>query len=835
MSLAESSRSDDSGETPREVACTHCGLPVPTGLIKSESRTQFCCAGCSMAYRLIHANGLDAYYSMAEFTNAASLRGTEEEKRFDEFDQPFFLEQFGKQLDESCSEILLVLDGIHCAACIWLLEKLPQIVDGVLDVKLNWARQTARVRWQPQKVALSKIAQTLHQLGYTPHPIRENEADSLRKRENRRHWIRIGIAGAAAGNNMLIATALYLGMFSYMTGGMQQMLRVASCVVGLASLFWPGRVFLQGAVNALRTRTPHMDLPIALGLTIGSIAGLINTIRGEGEIYFDSLSVLIFLLLIGRWIQFRQQNRAADAVEMLYRLTPKTTLKRVDGQTVEVFVELVQPDDVLEIRPGDLIPVDAVILEGSSEVDESILSGESRPLRKTEGDFVLAGTQNGQRPIVIKATATGRDTRLSKIVDLVEQASLEKPEVVQWANRIGGYFVVAVIGFALVTLAAWIWIDPNVAVDRTVALLIVACPCALALATPLAISVALGRAANRKIMIKGGDVLQRLTQRGMIWLDKTGTLTEGRLEVITWLGDTAWQPLIIALESKSQHPVAEAIAEYLRNTQNAANRSGRGCLDYSDFVDDVVQHAGQGICGEVASHQMVIGNAKLLLSEGIAIRRSHQRIADRILERNLSPCWIAANGAVVGIVALGDVIRPDSHMAIDNLKSQGWTVGILSGDHEQIVQQVASRLGVPEKLALGGRSPEEKVQTVCNSAEQYPVVVMVGDGVNDSAALASASVGIAVHQSAEASLAASPVYLANEGLKPILELMRISRSTGKTIRRNFAASIGYNLFGATFAALGWINPLVAAILMPISSLTVVLISLTAGKSRPAAE
>lgn len=805
-------------------SCTHCCLPVPSGLIEPGADKQFCCSGCKMAHQLIHSNGLDAYYRMVDVNGILPLRGRETDKRsnrFVEFDQPAFFDRFGKSINEEVNEITLLLDGIHCAACIWLIEKLPQIVPGILDVKLNWARQTAQIRWQRDAVQLSRIAQALDQLGYTPHPIRESAVELRRKHENRRHLTRIGIAAAAAGNNMLIAASLYFGMFSYMSVGMGQMLRVASCAVGLASLFWPGRIFLQGAVNAIRTRTPHMDLPIALGLTVGSIAGLVNTIRGTGEIYFDSISVLIFLLLVGRWIQFRQQNRAADAVEMLYRLTPKTTHKIVDGRPVETFVDLIEVADMLEIRAGDLFPVDAVIVEGATEVDESILSGESRMLKKSVGDDVLAGTQNRRSAIKVRVTATGRETRLSKIVGLVEQASLDKPAIVQLANRIGGYFVMIVIAMAFVTLITWLWIDASVAVDRAVALLIVACPCALALATPLAISVALGRAAKRKILVKGGDVLQQLNRPGMIWLDKTGTLTEGNLEVVRWYGDTRWQTLVGEIEAKSSHPVAKAISEFVKTE----------CGDVWLYLcKKVSEYEGKGIGAEGFGFDLLVGNESLLLEHGVPISVRHRQISSRILRAKLAPCWIAVNGKVNAILALGDQVRSDTASAIGKLKSAGWSVGILSGDHQRIVHQVSERLGIEPKLAIGGLSPEDKVKFVQESFPEHPTVVMVGDGVNDSAALAAASVGIAVHNGAEASLAAAPVYLAEQGLQPILELMRISNSTGRTIRKNFAASIGYNLFGATFATIGWINPLFAAILMPISSLTVVAISLTAGNS-----
>lgn len=801
------------------IPCTHCGLPVPKGLVEADSSEQFCCGGCRAAFQLIHSCGLNAYYSMLEpgsLTVPPPDAGDSTDK-YEEFNQPSFQEKFGTSIAANVREMTLMLDGIHCAACIWLLEKLPQILPGVIEVRLNWARQTVRIHWRTDQLPLSQIARTLNQLGYAPHPVRENQNELRRKHANRQHLVRIGIAAAAAGNNMLIATALYLGMFSYMSLGMTEMLRIASCLVGLASFLGPGRIFLQGAWSAIRTRTPHMDLPIALGLTVGSTAGLINTVRGTGEIYFDSLSILIFLLLVGRWVQFRQQNKAADAVELLYRLTPQKTQKLVNGKAIETMVDMVQPGDLLEIRPGELVPVDAVIVEGATKIDESILSGESRPLKKSVGDEVLAGTQNRDSVIVVRATGTGRQTRLSKIVDLVEQASLEKPAVVQWANQIGGYFVVAVIVLATLTFAfSWLWIGVGDAVDRAVALLIVACPCALALATPLAVSIALGRAAQQKLMVKSGDVLQWLNRPGRIWLDKTGTITTGQMEVVDWYGDKQWRSVAAALETKSPHPVAQAI----RNLVDPAEVE-------QHTVKDATTRTG-GISGHVDQCTVLIGNEQLVSEEGITVPEAWKTRGADILRRNMSPNWVVVNGKVVALVAVGDVVRSDTQIAVNDLQAAGWSVGILSGDHQSIVSQVGKRLGLTAEATLGGLTPEDKLGVIRNDRSDYKTVVMVGDGVNDSAALAAATVGIAVHNGAEASLAAAPVYLGAEGLQPILELLKISKSTNKTMRINFVISLTYNTLAASLATVGLINPLVAAILMPISSLTVVAMSLTAG-------
>jgi len=868
--------------------CTHCRLPVPVGLIEPNQDEQFCCTGCRVAYGLIHSAGLEAFYRMVDSPAEQQTlrRRSADAIRFENFDDAGFLSRFaicltseaeaaakvadsvaslqkvGQEFSElsrvqlpGVYEITLALEGIHCAACVWLVEKLPSIVPGVISAGVNWSKATVKIRWSSTHVSLSQIAAALYRLGYTPVPLRANEKASRRVAENRQHLIRIGIAAAAAGNNMLIATALYLGMFSGMESGYITLLRWASCVIGLASLLGPGRVFLRGAISALRTTTPHMDLPIALGLGVGSLAGLVNTIRGMGEIYFDSLSVLIFLLLVGRWIQFRQQNRAADSIELLYRLTPQRARKQVAGKWLEVVVEDIERGDLLQIRPGDLIAADAVVVEGSSEVDESILSGESKPASKLVGDELAAGTKNMNSLLIARATAVGSETRISKIVGLVEQASLDKPEIVQWANRIGGYFVVTIIVLAVITFGIWIPISSELAVDRAVALLIVACPCALAMATPLAISVALGRLARRRIMVKSGDVIQSLDRPGMIWLDKTGTLTEGRMQVVAWIGDRRWIPLVAAVESKFSHPIAKALAA--ATAENV--EGGQAVHSFVEVSDEAHAHAfaaamnwdedsltnitafSNGVMATSGGVEVLIGNRMLLESSEIKIDSRWLSDEENLLHQNCSPCWVAVQGMVVGLVGLGDRIRADAKSFVAEMQGAGWSVGILSGDHISVVQAVAEELGIETFRA--GHTPEQKVAVIQESQNHYPdhspgsgekifrsrTVVMVGDGVNDSAALAAATVGIAVHGGAESSLAAAPIYLAESGLAPIRDLLSASKSTCRTIRGNFAASLGYNIVGAGLAMIGLINPLVAAILMPVSSLTVIALSLRSGR------
>jgi len=804
----------------KSISCTHCQLPVPAGLIRPGETHQFCCHGCETAFRLIHSCGLDAYYAIQE--RQASVPQAWNEKaadhsQYQEYDSEKFQTLFGK-MGPLVGEISFIVEGIHCAACIWLLEKLPHLVPGVIESTVNWGRRTVRIRWHREAVRLSTIARTLAQLGYPPHPVGREKNDDLRKQENRKHLIRLAVAGAAAGNNMLIAIALYLGMFSHISESTVVLLRWASCLLGTLSVVWPGSVFFRGGWFALRTWTPHMDLPIALGLGAGLISGIVNTILNHGEIYFDSLSILVFVLLLGRWVQYRQQQTASDSIEMLYRLTPKTTRRLRDGVAVTIPADLLEVGDVVEVRAGETFPGDGTVVQGKSGVDQAILTGESAQVVVGIGDPVSAGTLNCEAMVQVAIQAIGLDTRIGKVLELVQESAAKRPKIVELADRRGGYFVVVILILAIVTLGAWLWIEPAMAIERMIALLVIACPCALALATPLAVSVGLARGASLHLLIKSGDVFQRLIDSPrpdlpkQLWLDKTGTLTWGRMLVQRWDGDRESWPAVAAIQQNSTHPIAQAMVQFVRSKSNPV---------HWPEVQEVIQSQHGGIGGVVDGRALWIGNQSFIERQGIPIAEKWQESIAQCLAEGNSPIFIAHSGQIAAVAMVGDGLRPDVARHVAWLKQQGWQVGILSGDHQTIVRQVASAIQVPDELAFGDQLPEDKVQQIARSQQNSAVVVMVGDGVNDSAALAAASVGIAAHHSAEVSLQAAPVYLGRPGLSGVIDLLQVSQGTMRNIRRNFAFSLIYNLTAVCLAGLGFINPLGAAILMPISSLTVV--------------
>ena len=391
------------------VTCTHCGLPVPAGLVDEASEEQFCCGGCKMVYEAIHSCGLDRYYDIKD-TQDEAIPAKTTGKRYEHFDDPAFAEAYVRLPADDRAEVELRLESIHCAACIWLIERLPRVVPGVIEARVDFRRQLARIAWNPQLVKLAQIARTLDSLGYPPHPFRGSELQQLRRQENRKHLINIGIAGACAGNVMLLSFALWGGRDGSMDPAFEAFFQYTSLAITLIALAIPGRVFFIGALSSLRTRLMHMDLPVALALTAGTLWGAYKTIvgAGSGEIYFESLTAVILLLLVGRWLQHRHQLSAHDAVELLYSVTSNTArLLDESGEAREVPIEALTEGALVELRAGDSVPADGVVAQGDSEFDCSMLTGESRPITLREGDRLFAGAVNLSRRIVMRAEATG--------------------------------------------------------------------------------------------------------------------------------------------------------------------------------------------------------------------------------------------------------------------------------------------------------------------------------------------------------------------------------------------------------------------------------------------
>ena len=809
-----------------DTPCEHCGLPV--GRRPVGNGPFFCCSGCEIVYHALQSAGLgDTYYGLqgiASVRDTATPASTSVDALLlSELDTEAFLSEHTSRIDQNIRAVDLFLDGVHCAACVWLVERLPQHLDGVIEARLDLPRARLSVQWQPEKVRLSEIASWLAKFGYIAHPVRLKE-QSTRTEAEQRLLIKVGVCWALAGNVMLIAFALYAGLDRFPDSAMARAAYWMSLLLAVPAVIYGGGEFFKRAwfsvkisVQTRQMRSLHMDTPIALGIFIGTMDSIWATITGRGNVWFDSITVLIAALLTARWLQLRSRRLAGDATERLLALIP-TMARRMseDGKVDTVRIDELQPGELIEVPAGEVFPVDGVVVKGRSNANNAVLTGESRPEPIEANTEVHAGATNLTSTVQIRVKATGEATRVGKLLAWVRDASRQRAPVVLVADRLSGYFVITVIGLAVLTLIGWLIISPVEATQHVVALLVISCPCALGMATPLAMTVASGKAARAGIFIKSDEATQQLSQVDTVILDKTGTLTEGMMTLIDYEGDDEAMKLAALLEQESTHPIAVALVQArVLNNLDQTQRNRQNISSYQAIT-------GKGISGTVEGRTVMVGRPDWIISQSDTHDTRWQTTAKTYAERGFTPVAVSIDGRVSAVMAIGDRLRERAIDIISGLKKEGKIIWLLSGDHPGAVFSVAKELSIPRTHALGGLSPEQKKDIIDQIHEDNKgTVAMVGDGVNDAVALQAADVGIAVHGGSTASMVAADVFLTRSGLQPVADLLKGVRHVMSVIHRNLGLSVVYNIIGATAAILGWVSPLVAAIAMPISSLVVV--------------
>lgn len=784
-----------------EILCTHCASPVPAGLVETGTEHQFCCEGCRAVYQTITGCGLAEYYRLRALGDDVAAPVPAIGGNYASFDTEAFASLYVTTLG-SCRQIEFILEGVTCGACIWLIEKLPEVLPGVVDARLNLRAASVRVTWDPARVELSAIAILLSRFGYPPHPAKGVDKRDLVRRQERRMLIDIGLAFALMGNLMLISVALYAGWAGNMDDAMTRFFRWLSVLLGVTSLAGPGRCFFVNAWRSIRNRAANLDLPIAIALVAGGVGGVLSVAFDHAETYFDSLSMLVFLLLVGRYLQHRQQRRADVAVELLFSMMPSTVHVERNGEIVDLPGEALRPEDRVEVRSGELIPGDGIVLRGVSTIDQALLTGESEPVEVDVGSKVFGGSLNRGRTLFVQLSVVGRQTRVGKLMELVEQGLSEKPAAIRFADHVGRYFIPGVCIAAAATFAIWVRFSLSAAIDHSVAMLIVTCPCVLGLATPLTMSVAIGQLARRKILVKSAAALEQLARTGTMVFDKTGTLTEGIPSVLAYHGETRYQPIVAAMEAQAEHPIARAIQRTFTDPT----------FDTS-MLRDVSEPGHGGIRARYGHEEILVGNGAFLRSQGAEIEPG--------CPPGRTCVYVASNGTQVARIELEDRTRGDAAQSVQTLAKMGWAVSMLSGDLQPVAERVGESVGIERSRILAQMMPEAKLDWIRCEQSRGRAVVMVGDGVNDAAALAAADVGIGVRGGAEASLAAADVYIATPGVMSVVDLVQTARKTLKIIRRNFAITLFYNVVAGTLAICGLMNPLLAAIIMPLSSITTI--------------
>ena len=799
-----------------EVPCAHCGLPVGRRPAWTQAAEPCCCTGCAVVRDALATSGLgETYDRLRDLAPSRSPQRAQSPEALvlAELDRPEFIEQ-STQPAEGGRSVNLFLDGVHCAACVWLVERLPYEMEGVSGARLDLPRARLELTFDPEHVRLSDVGRWLARFGYAARPSRPDAGTA--SAAERSLLIRMGVAWALAGNIMLVAFALYSGLDEDPTAPLASAARwfslalmIPAVTYGAAPFFRRAGASLRSAWQARSLRHLHLDTPISLGILVGVGQSAWATVMGQGEVWFDSVAVLIAALLTARWIQLRSRRLAGEASDRLLALVPRVA-RRVDADGVVSVVDVddLQPDDLIEVPTGEVLPVDGVVEVGESRLDRAALTGEARPEPVSVGSAVEAGTTNLQTPLRIRTRAVGEQTRVGRLLAWVEKGDVKRAPVVLWADRVGGVFVLTVLALAAFTATLWLWLDPAQMPAHVAALLVITCPCALGMATPLALAVASGRAARSGIFVKSDEAVQQLTRIDTVVLDKTGTLTEGRMAVASSTGELADLERVAALEEHVTHPVAEAIVQAF-----GADIGPVSCVE---------AEAGAGVRGLVDSRAVVVGRPDWVAAQtALPMPSEVASSLQDVTARGLTPVVALVDQRWAAVLGIGDRLRPEAGTLVRQLEADGATVHILSGDHPAAVAHVASALGIDAGHAHGGISPEAKREAVEALQAGGGTVLMVGDGVNDAAALRQADVGAAVGGGTTAALVAADLFLTRRGIAPLRDALGGARSAMRTVRVLLAISLGYNVLGAAAAVAGLVTPLVAAAAMPVSSLLVV--------------
>lgn len=800
--------------------CYHCGLPIPPDVVLAvqvggQDRA-VCCIGCQAVAQAIVANGLGDYYrnrdALPDSPREALPAVLDSLALYDHAD---FQKGFVRALSDHEREAALIVEGITCAACIWLIEHHVAKQPGVAGVEVNFSTHRARVRWDERRGKLSDILAAIAAIGYRAHPYDTARSEELARKERRSALWRVFVAGFGMMQVMMYAVPVYLAGEGDMTADIESLMRWASLALTLPVAGYSAAPFFRGAWRDIGQRRVGMDVPVALGVGAAFLASVWATLTASGEVYFDSVTMFVFFLLGGRYLEMTARQRAVSVTEALAKLMPtfaaRVAAYPVDRTLAQVPAADLQPDDVVLVRPGETIPADGVVVEGRSAANEAFLTGESVPVAKAPGAPVIGGAVNVDSPLYVRVERVGEATRLAAIVGLMERASLERPRLVQLADRIAARFIQALLLVAAVVAVAWWFIDPAKALWITVSVLVVTCPCALSLATPVALTIASGALARAGLLVTRSHAVETLARATHFVFDKTGTLTYGRpslLEVLPLAGLDVAQCTALAagIEHASEHPLGAALREAAGGAALAVPGAANtpGCGMQASYGGRTLRVGRPDWAGELHG-QPLPESARALLAGG-----------DTVVALADEAAWLA-------LFRFGDGIRPDAVATVSALRAAGLHLALLTGDAAPVAARVAQTLGIDEVRAEA--TPQDKHAYVESLQKQGAVVAMVGDGVNDAPVLAQAQVSVAMGGGSQLARTQADLVLLSENLGHLARGHQLARRSLRVIRQNLVWSFIYNFVALPLAMVGFVTPWMAGIGMSGSSLLVVLNSL----------
>ncbi len=788
--------------------CDHCHLEYDEDALfceeAKEGKLYFCCKGCQGVYHLLQNSDLAGFYEKLGNQHLAPPKENLPDSR--QFDSDAFMKQYVIQKDGLC-RISLVIEGIHCAACVWLNEKILHKEAGILEAQINYTNNKATILWDNTEVKLSRIIELIRAIGYDAHPYDPMAQEARANNERREYYTRVVVGIFCTMNIMWIAIAQYAGYFSGMDARVRHILDFASFILATPALFYSGWIFFRGAYFGLKNGLITMDLLISSGASLGYFYSIYAALTQRGETYFESVTMIITFVLIGKFLEIKGKKAAADSLDRLSAQIPRAIRVIRDGIAVQVTPTEVRIGEVIEVLAGERIALDGELLSERALCDESLISGESLPVQKRAGEVISSGAINLLYPMRYRATHLLGDSLISNIIRLIEESLSKKPKIEQRANELSRHFSAMILLLALLSFAAHFWLF-EASFERAlvigISVIIIACPCALALATPIASLVGVGESLKRKLLFKEARFLESIAKADVLVVDKTGTLTLGRPKVVQTRYFGAFdEGLLLELVAHSNHPISAAITGFLKDKGVAplAQLEGFSQLDSRGILAKV-QNSGAMIAG---------GSLEFMRELGVDLAGATE------CERT---CFaFALAGELVAIFELEDPIKPHAKEAISGIEAFGVRVIMLTGDHQKIAQKVAQNVGIAEVHA--GLNPLQKAEFIARLHEKSHIVVMAGDGINDAPALAKSDISLAMGRGTDVAIGVSDVVLLDDSLNALYESFNISRKTYHFIKQNLAISLIYNTLTIPLAMAGYVIPLIAAASMSLSSLLVV--------------
>lgn len=805
-----------------KIRCDHCHLEFSENIMIKDNDLKFCCKGCQGVYHLLKSDGLDSFYEkLGNRVIAPPIEVSNDD--ITKFDSLNFYDNYVTKTKEGFNQIDLIIEGIHCAACVWLNEKILYDTKGIVEANINFTTNKAKITWDDEVLKLSQVILKIRSIGYNAYAYDSTVADVAISKAKQDYFVRIMVAVVCTINIMMLSVAKYAGFFSGITPEIMNMIHFGEFVLSTPVLFYSGWVFYKGAYFGLKNKMITMDFAICTGATLSYIYSLCVLFGVKGDSYFDSVAMIITFVLVGKYLEVIGKKSAVDTLDKIKSTLPLEAIVIKDNEKKVIALNSVNIGDIVEIKAGDKVPVDGKIISKEGFFDESTITGESIPVYKKVGDTVYSGTINLDSLIQFEVTKNFKNSTFSSIVALLEDSLNSKPSIQIKANKISRGFSATILSLAFATFLVWYFfgLDLGFIYEGTsqfersfivaISVIVIACPCALALATPMASLVGIGELTKKGLLFKEAKFIESLAVATTTVFDKTGTLTKGELNVAKMriMDDNIHKlNLLYSLLDSSTHPVSLSIKKHLEKKYDLQLKK----------LESVKSIEAKGLSAvyknvENKEFELVGGNVELLRDFGIYYK----------FDSSKTVYLFAINKRVIATFELEDEIKDDSKELIDYLLNKNIEVVMLTGDNEQVASKIAKELNIKKYLSC--QTPVTKANYIKELKKQNKIVVMVGDGVNDSVALSSSDVAIAMGNSADISLAVSDIVILHSTLKSLKEAFIISNKTYNHIKQNLGFSLLYNATTIPLAMAGFVIPFIAALSMSLSSLIVVLNSL----------